>query len=585
MKASLIALLKDAMIQLKSNGTLPETVEVEPKLERTRSKEHGDFASNLAMMLAKPAAMPPRKLAELILEKIPESGIVEKIEIAGPGFINFSLKQASQFETIQAILEAGEQYGQQQSDEACKVTLEFVSANPTGPLHVGHGRGAAYGDALARILKACGYTVQTEYYVNDAGRQMHILACSVWLRYLEIAGESIRFPDNGYRGDYISDIAQTLYDQHSDQWRKNWSEIRSNIVDDEAEGGDKEKHIDGLIQQAKTLLGEQGYELFFKAALDGILEDIKQDLSGFNVNYDNWFSERSLFDSGALQKGLDALEAEGALFKQDGATWFAASRFGDDKDRVVVRENGDTTYFASDIAYFLNKLDRGFEKTLYVFGADHHGYVPRLRAVASGLGKDPDVLEIPLIQFAALYRGGEKVQMSTRSGQFVTLRELREEVGTDAARFFYVMRSHEQHLDFDLDLAKSRSNENPVYTIQYAHARVCSIAAQMQEKGYDTQAAHDNQLALLDSDAEKLLITQLARYPEILGHAARKRSPHSIAQYLRELTQAFHSWYNGHPVLSAEPDLRTARFSLANATRQVVSNGLSLIGVSAPDRM
>ncbi len=585
-KQALTPLLQQAVDALKAQHVLPDELQPQIRLDHSRNKAHGDLATNLALMLARPAGMSPRQLAERLLAALPENTLIEKAEVAGPGFINFFLRADAGLSLLHDIVQQQGTYGHTRLADACRVTVEFVSANPTGPLHVGHGRGAAYGASLANVLRATGYEVQTEYYVNDAGRQMHILATSVWLRYLEACGEPVRFPDNGYRGDYIHDIARAVHAEDGERWHRPWATVADGLPADESDGGDREKHVDALIERAQTLLGEAGYARFFDAALHDILAGIRQDLQDFGVVYDNWFSERSLVDSGAIDRALASLKAAGAVYEKDGALWFAASRYGDEKDRVVVRDNGQTTYFASDIAYFLNKLERGFDKALYVFGADHHGYVPRLRAVARGLGKDPDVLEIPLVQFAVLWRGGEKVQMSTRSGQFVTLRELMDEVGADAARFFYVMRSHEQHLDFDLDLARSRSNENPVYTIQYAHARVCSLFRQAGERGLSVPTDFGRvSPEPLRSEAERALVKWLGRYPEQLAQAAGKRAPHILAHYLRELAHQFHSWYNGHPVLVEDESLRHARMLLAEASRQVVANGLGLLGVSAPERM
>jgi arginyl-tRNA synthetase len=461
-------LLSQSLLHLKREGLLVLEKEPAIQLDRTKSAEHGDFASNLAMTLAKQVGIAPRKLAELLIEWLPRSRQVEKVEIAGPGFINFYLHHCALRGVVKEILQKGEQYGSPMGDTDDSVTLEYVSANPTGPLHVGHGRGAAYGASLGNILKLAGVRVQREYYVNDNGRQMDILAASVWLRYLELCGERVNFPDNGYRGEYIYDISRSVRADYGDKYRHTGNEISEGLPASPASGGDGEIYIDALIARSRQLLGKEGFKIFFNAALDSILSDIKDDLADFGVHYDHWFSEQQLEDSGAVSEAIECLRTNGHLYVQDGATWFRASALGDEKDRVVIRENGRTTYFASDIAYIRNKLNRGIRKAIYVLGADHHGYMARLRAAAQGLGEDPDRLEIVLVQFAILYRFGERVQMSTRSGQFITLRELREEVGDDAARFFYVMRSHEQHLDFDLDLAKSRSNENPVYYIQYA---------------------------------------------------------------------------------------------------------------------
>jgi arginyl-tRNA synthetase len=573
-------------MHLQREGVLPEDSTPVVQLERTRSPEHGDFASNVAMVLAKRAGMPPRQLAEAIIERVPTSRQVERMEIAGPGFINVFLQRCALTGVIRDVMRHGDDYGRLRRPGRNRVTVEFVSANPTGPLHVGHGRGAAYGASLASILTAAGYRVQREYYVNDNGRQMDILAVCVWLRYLELCGEHISFPDNGYRGDYIYDIARIVRADHGDKWRFTGFDVSEGLPPAVSEGGEGEAYLDALIGQARALLGDEGYAVFFDTACKNILDDIKDDLADFGVHFDIWFSERELEQTGAVQHAIDRLRENGYLYEQDGATWFRASELGDEKDRVVVRENGRTTYFASDIAYFLNKLERGFETALYVFGADHHGYVARLRAAALGMGENPDRLEIQLVQFAVLYRFGEKVAMSTRSGQFITLRELREEVGTDAARFFYVMRSHDQHLDFDLDLAKSRSNENPVYYIQYAHARISSVFRNLEEMDQrHNQEIGNVALDLLEEEHELALMRTISRYPETIESAARLRAPHLLAHYLHALATDLHSYYNAHQFLVKEENLRNARLNLVLATRTVLRNGLVLLGVSAPEEM
>jgi arginyl-tRNA synthetase len=585
-KEHLEELLAQSLLHLQRDGVLPADTELEIQLERTRSPEHGEFASNLAMVLAKPAGMPPRELAQLIIDRIPRSRQVDHMEIAGPGFINFFLQRCALTGVIKDVLRQREKYGEIFRPGRNRVTLEYVSANPTGPLHVGHGRGAAYGASLASILAAAGYEVQREYYVNDNGRQMDILAVCVWLRYLELCGENIGFPDNGYRGEYIYDIARIVRVDHGDTWRFTRLEVEDGLPPAIEQGGEGEAYLDGLIRKAKDLLGEEGYGIFFNSALDNILEDIKDDLADFGVLFDKWFSERELEESGAVQHAIDRLDENGYLYEKEGATWFKASELGDEKDRVVIRENGRTTYFASDIAYFLNKLERGFDRAIYVFGADHHGYIARLRAAATGLGEDPDRLEILLVQFAVLFRFGEKVQMSTRSGQFITLRELREEVSTDAARFFYVIRSHEQHLDFDLDLAKSRTNENPVFYIQYAHARICSVfrnLVQMDER--HNEAIGEVALDLLTEDHEVQLMRNISRFPEIIDSAASLRAPHQLAHYLHALATDLHSYYNAHQFLVDDENIRNARLNLVLATKLVLSKGLGLLGVSAPEEM
>jgi len=586
LKEHIEELLIQALLHLIRDGVLTADCDVAPQLERARSPEYGEFASNLAMVLAKRSGLPPRELAQHIIGRLPRSRQVDRAEIAGPGFINFYMNHVALAGVVNDILYDGDSYGHIPRDNEHEITVEYVSANPTGPLHVGHGRGAAYGASLASILQAAGYTVQREYYVNDNGRQMDILAVSVWFRYLELCGEQARFPDNGYRGDYIYDIARVVRKEIGDKYRFKGQQVLDGLLPDEADGGSRELHIDALIQRMRELLGQEGYVTFFETAVNSILTDIQKDLSSFGVDFDHWFSEKELEDNGAIDHAIEKLEENGHLYKKDGATWFRASELGDEKDRVVVRENGRTTYFASDIAYFLNKMERGFEKAIYIFGADHHGYIARLRAAAMGLGEDPDRLEIILVQFAVLFRDGKKVQMSTRSGQFITLRELREEVGTDAARFFYVMRSHDQHLDFDLDLAKTKSNENPVYYIQYAHARICSVFRNLEQMNKThNPAIGEAALKLLTEQNEIKLLRALSRYPEVIESSARQRAPHQLAHYLQALATEFHAYYNSQQFLVDDENIRNARLNLILATRYVLANGLELLGISAPDAM
>jgi len=585
-KEHLEELLAQSMLHLQREGVLPAESEIAIQLERTRSADHGEFASNLAMVLAKVADMPPKELAQLIIDKTPKSRQVKRMEIAGPGFINFYLHSCALTGVIKDALRQRDEYGQLLRAGHNRVTLEYVSANPTGPLHVGHGRGAAYGASLANILVAAGYEVQREYYVNDNGRQMDILAVCVWLRYLELCGESVCFPDNGYLGEYIYDIARMVRVDHGDKWRFTRLDVEEGLPPPPQAGGEGEVYLDALIAQARKLLGDDGYEVFFKVALNDILDDIKEDLAEFGVVFDRWFSERDLEESGSVTRAIERLTENGYLYEKDGAMWFKATELGDEKDRVVVRENGRSTYFASDIAYFLNKLERGFKRAVYIFGADHHGYMARLQAAARGLGEDPEKLEIMLVQFAILFRFGEKVAMSTRSGQFITLRELREEVGNDAARFFYVMRSHDQHLDFDLDLAKSQSNENPVFYIQYAHARICSVfrnLLQMDQR--HNEAIGEVALPMLIEDHELQLMRMISKFPEIIDSAARLRAPHVLAHFLHSLATDLHSYYNAHQFLVEDENLRNARLNLVLATKIVLSRGLGMLGVSSPEEM
>ncbi|MFO7581265.1 arginine--tRNA ligase [Guyparkeria sp.] len=573
--------------QLASDGELPEDISIKPVLTVPKDPAHGDFASNLAMQLAKPMRRAPRAVAELIIERLADTDGLAKVEIAGPGFMNFFVEAGAAFALIDTILEAGERFGRSTVGKGEKVQVEFVSANPTGPLHVGHGRGAAYGSVVANLLEAVGCSVEREYYVNDAGRQMHILAASVWLRYLEHLGEVIQFPSNGYRSEgYILDIARALADEHGRQLLVESGKVFADLPED-APVGDKERHIDALIDRMRELLGENGYQVVFRAALDSILDDIRSDLAEFGVTYDNWYSEQSLADRGLVGRAIERLHEARHVYERDGALWFRATDFGDDKDRVVRRENGQTTYFASDIAYHLDKFDRGFDRVIDIWGADHHGYVPRVKAALTALGQSADRLTVSLVQFAILYRGGERVPMSTRSGSFVTLRELREEVGSDAARFFYVMRAANQHLDFDLDLAKSQSNENPLYYIQYAHARVASVFRQLPLRGFEHEPEMGREAYERLTEAhEQALFKRLAQYPALIERAATAHEPHQLVHYLRDLAQDFHSYYNAHAFLLGEDAaLRNARLNLVAATRQVLANGLGLLGVNAPDEM
>ena len=545
MKEHLRELVAQALLDLRREGKIPADMELpEYVIERTKSREHGDYATNIALLLAKRIGMNPMALAETLIGSMDandESKHIEKVAVAKPGFINFTISRRCLLSTVRRVFEAGAEFGRQPAGSRESVTVEFVSANPNGPLHVGHGRGAAYGATVTNLLEAAGHSVQREYYVNDAGRQMDILAISVWLRYHELCGVAVRFPDNGYKGDYVIDIARALRAQEGDRLRFSALDIFEGVPDDEGQGGDKEKHVDAVIANARRMLGDADYRLVFNAGLDFCLTDIRNDQHGFGVDHDSFFSERSLSVDGYVQRAVEILRANGHLYEQDGALWFRATDFGDDKDRVVIRDNGVSTYFASDIGYLLSKFERGFERALYIFGADHHGYIVSLKAAAKGLRLDESKIEIQLVQFAILYRGGERVQMSTSAGSFVTLRELREEVGNDAARFFYVMRSNDQHLDFDLNLAKSHSKENPVYYIQYAITRSAGLFRKLREKqwSYNDSMALANR-ELMDSDAETVLLGELMRFPEIIESAAVNRGPQILVNYLRETANAFH---------------------------------------------
>ncbi|EGW22997.1 arginine--tRNA ligase [Methylobacter tundripaludum] len=586
MKKKIEELILQAVETLKSNGVLAQEITPNITIDRTRDPQHGDFASNLALMLAKQVNTNPRQLAEKLIAALPQDTAIVKVELAGPGFINFFIDPTAQYQVIKQIHDQGPKFGLSNVGAGKKVQVEFVSANPTGPLHVGHGRGAAYGSAVADLLQATGFDVHREYYVNDAGRQMDILATSIWLRYLEECGEVVHFPSNAYRGEYVREIAWNIHKNANNEYRRPVELVFEDIPPDEPAGGDKEEHIDALIARAKTLLGAPLYQDFFQIGLNNILEDIKIDLSEFGVDYQEWFSERRLMDDGSVEKALERLRAAGHLYEKDGATWFACADLGDEKDRVVVRENGQSTYFASDIAYHMNKLDRGFDQIINIWGADHHGYIPRVRAAIQALGADESKLKVLLVQFASLYRGEEKVQMSTRSGEFVTLRQLRNEVGKDAARFFYVMRRSEQHMDFDLKLATSKSNENPVFYVQYAYARVCSVLRQLDEKNWERNLPLGMEnLALLTEEHETNLLGTLARYPEVLERAALQYEPHQLIQYLRELANEFHTYYNAHQFLVEDAKIRNARLNLICAVKQILANGLSLLNINTPEAM
>lgn len=586
MKKNIQNLLNTALHSLLQQGTLVITSDSDFTIERPKEKKHGDFSSNIALVLAKANRLPPRQVAEQVIAHLPAANFIEKVEIAGPGFINFFIAAKASVQVVADILSQGTQFGSNHLGQGQRVLIEFVSSNPTGPLHVGHGRGAAFGASLANVLAISGYQVHREYYVNDAGRQMNILAASVWLRYLMLLEQPVSFPTNAYRGDYVANIAQTLLDQHGSQYVQDWVAFSQDLPPDEPDGGDKEDYIDAVIQKAIQVLGKAGFQLFHQYALESVLADIKEDLAEFGVCFDQWFSEQSLLDNGGISKGIQALTDAGHTYEKNGALWFRASSFGDEKDRVLVRANGQTTYFASDVAYHWDKYARHFDRVIDIFGSDHHGYVPRVRAAVTALGHDEKALTILLVQFAILYRGQERVQMSTRSGSFVTLRELRQEVGNDAARFFYVIRKPEQHMDFDLDLAKSESSDNPVYYIQYAYARICSVMRQLKERGllYDQQSGLTH-LDRLSASHEVELIDLLNRYQEVIETAAQQCDPHLIAYYLRDLANGLHSYYNAVQLLCEDSVLRAARICLLDAVKQVLGNGLHLLGVSSPESM
>ena len=580
MRSAIQQLLTSALQTLVDDDFLPTSDADAVQVERARDSTHGDFATNLALRLAKPARMKPRDIAERLVAALPQDARIARVEIAGPGFINFHLSPAAYLGTVLEILQAGEAYGR--GKDGRRVQVEFVSANPTGPLHVGHGRGAAYGSALASLLEFAGHEVTREYYVNDAGRQIDILALSVWLRALEAAGVKTPFPPNAYQGAYIRDLAAHWCERQAPALgAPDWPQPAAT---DEA--ADAEQALDQLIACCREALGDEAYAGLRGYAADRILGDIRDDLEAFRAPFDRWFSERALVDSGAVERATARLRESGHLYQRDGAWWFRSSQFGDTKDRVVVRDNGEPTYFASDVAYHLEKMDRGFDTVIDVWGADHHGYAPRVQAALTALCGDAQRLEVALVQFAVLYRGDEKVSMSTRSGEFVTLAELREEVGTDAARFFFLMRKADQHLDFDLELAKQRSNDNPVYYVQYAHARIASVFNQLQALGKTFEAPADVAgLDTLSTPEERALLMELGRYPELIAAAAESREPHQVVYYLRDLAQLLHGYYTAHPFLVDDEALRNARLALLAATRTVLASGLGLLGLTAPERM
>lgn len=583
MKQELHGLFNQAIEQLKADSVIPAEHDVRLMFERTRQKEHGDFATNVAMTLAKAAKRNPRELAQLIVDALPTDSLITQVDIAGPGFINVFVAQDAQYAVLNSVFEQAGRFGLAERNSKQRIMIEFVSANPTGPLHVGHGRGAAYGDALARVLSAAGNQVEREYYVNDAGRQMDILATSVWVRYLQARGIEVALPSNGYQGAYVAEMGQALSEQHGHAYQAELAQViaSQNGFDEDQ----SEQALDALIEFTKQHLGADGFAVFFDCALNSILSDIRQDLGEFGVDYDTWFSERSLFTDGKVQACIEQLKASDDVYEKGGALWFRSTNYGDEKDRVVVRDNGQPTYFASDIAYHKDKIDRGFDLAINIWGSDHHGYIPRVKAAMQAVGVDQDKLKVLLVQFAVLYRGGEKAPMSTRSGEFVTLRDLRDEIGSDAARFFYAQRKSEQHMDFDLDLAKSQNNENPMYYVQYAHARICRVFDTAAERNIDVSKVKEADFSLLENDHESTLLTLLQRFPEVVETAAANFEPHQITYYLRDLATAFHSYYNTVKFLEAEEAHRNAMLGLSKATQQVLKNGLTILGVGAPDAM
>lgn len=584
MKSHIEQLLRAALLNLIEANKL--TIDIPPiQIDVTKDKQHGDFATNIALIIAKKAQRNPREVAEWIKQALPPSENITKVEIAGPGFINFFMSPAAFYSIIPTILTKKESFGRSTKGGGKRVLVEFVSSNPTGPLHVGHGRHAAYGAVVSDLLANIGYEVHREYYVNDAGRQMNILAVSTWLRYLTVCGEKITFPTNAYQGDYILNFAIELQKQHAAEFVVPAATVLLNLPLD-APAGDKEIYIDAVIARAKELLGPQKYRFIYDFTLEHILKDIREDLEEFGVVFDKWFSEREFTATDVVDRMIKTLQEKDLVYEKDDALWFRSTDFLDEKDRVIQRGNGERTYFANDLAYHVNKFERGFSYAIDIFGSDHHGYIPRMKAGLQAFGIEKDKLTYLLMQFVSLYRGGEQIQMSTRSGSFVTLRELRKEVGKDAARFFYVMRKCEQPVDFDLDLAKSQTNDNPVFYIQYAYARISSVFRQLAEKKLTfNENIGLKSLNLLTEGQELQLLGTLSRYPDVIMAAAENYEPHILTNYLRELANDFHAYYNGQQFLVEDDALRNARLTLVTATRQVIANGLKLIGVSTPESM
>jgi arginyl-tRNA synthetase len=556
LKATLTGIINEALHSVAADGLLQAKDIPVPFIELTRDRKFGDYATNVAMVLASHINGNPRQFAQALSDRIREADNGEniaKIEVAGPGFINITMSGDYWMKAVRRVLSEGSRYADSSTGQGKRIQVEFVSANPTGPLHVGHGRGAAMGDALANVLEAAGFDVQREYYINDAGNQIENLAQSVYARYLELFGNQVEFPEGGYRGDYIKEIADDL---------------KANL-------GDRflHKSHDSVVQEISE----------YAALL--ILADIKEDLEQFGVRFDRWFSEKSLFDGNEVKQALEEMESRGHIYREDDAVWFRSTEMGDDKDRVVIKADGSLTYFASDVAYHRNKFSRGFERVINIWGADHHGYVDRMKAAVVALGKQKEDLQILLVQLVNLLRHGKPVAMSTRAGEFVTLREVREEVGRDAARFIFLTRKADSKLDFDLDLAKERSNDNPVFYVQYAHARICSIIRNAEQTGISLPGPEDADLTMLVLPEEKELIRHLAALPDVVDGAALALEPYRLTNYLRDISTTLHNYYYHHRVLTDDADLTAARLALVTAVRIAVRKALTLLGVTAPERM
>jgi len=552
MKDQLRQAIKAALQQCCIDKTLSSEVSLdEIQLEIPKNPEHGDFSTNLALTLAKPERKAPRKIAEILVAALQGDSLCDKIEIAGPGFINFRLAATCWYNVLDQIAEQGKKYGCSNIGNGTKIQVEFVSANPTGPLHIGHGRGAVVGDAVAAVLQAAGFEVQREYYINDAGNQILTLGRSILLRLRELQGVAIEFPEDGYQAEYVVELAA--------KYRSEQGEL-TDVSETEA------------------------IELCARFGIAEVLKWIETDLKAFGIQFDHWYSEKSLYDRGMVDQELKKLAEKGLSFEQDDALWLRTTEFGDDKDRVLIKSDGSYTYFASDVAYHMEKFDRGFDRVIDVWGADHHGYIPRMKAMLAGLGHSPDDLEVLLIQMVNLLRDGKPYIMGKRSGNFITLKEVVDEVGRDACRFFFLMRRCDSQLDFDLELAKQQSSDNPVFYVQYAHARICSINRNAADSGLE-QPSGSVDYQRLELTEELALVKQLARFPETVVGAALSYEPHRIIFYLQDLAAQFHSYYNRHRVLVDDPETSRARLALVNAVRTVLANALQLLGLSAPERM
>ena len=585
MKNDLIRILKTVLKEIgEENGIDFSNKKV--SIQESKEKAHGDYASNLAMVIAKDLSKSPREVAEKITSLLPPAKWIERVNIAGPGFINFYLKKDTHNEILLRIDEGGKSFGTNNSGNGERVLIEYVSSNPTGPLHVGHGRGAAFGSVLSQLLRIVGYKVDEEYYVNDQGRQMNILTISTWLRYLQQNGQELEFSKKGYQGEYVEQLAKELLKEERTKY--NLKENESDLLE-LLETQETEEDLDKLIEWGKSFL-QENFEEIKEFSLRAIMSSIKEDLKLFGVNHNLWFNESSMYFNKVglpdIDKSIKLLDESGFLYEKEEALWFKSTEFGDDKDRVVKRANGDNTYFASDISYHLDKYDRGYNRIVNVWGADHHGYLPRVSAAMEALGKNQDRLEVVFIQFANLLRNGKKVSMSTRGGEFIPLMELIEEVSSEAARFFYINRKADQHLDFDLDLAKSQTKDNPLYYIQYAHARICGVFETLKKEGrkLNQDLGLDN-LDLLNLDKEIEIQKMLLQYPEVISRAAEHSEPHLICYYLKDLSGLFHSYYNSERFLVDNDKLMNSRLFLLKGTKQVISNGLEILGIDAPQSM